>query len=99
MVMEETNMPQVTGQLFMRDMGPNEHSSTAVRKGKRIVMVCGILSVDESLLKTETQYTVVGNEHAGVLSLDLPIDYAIEYGDRFLGFTAGGILTSPIWRV
>ena len=92
-------MPQVTGQLFMRDMGPNEHSSVADRKGKRIVMVCGILSVDESLLKTETQYTVVGNEHGGVLSLNLPMGYTVEHGERFLGNTPGGILTSPIWRV
>lgn len=92
-------MPQVTGQLFMRDMGPNEHSATAQREGKRIVMVCGILSVDEKLIKTEHQYTVFGNEDGGILALTMLTDTPIDHGREFIGYTPEGILCAPIWRV
>ena len=90
-------MPDVTGQLFMRDMGPDEHSANP--KGKRIVMVCGILSVDESQFKSETQYTVVGQAFEGLLNLTLPLDSGIDHGKEFIGNTPSGILCAPIWRV
>ena len=89
-------MPSTTGQLFMRDMGKDEYSG---RLNKRIVMVFGILSVDENLLDTETQYTVVGNEFDKILNLSVLLDEKINHKERFLGNTPGGILREGIWRV
>jgi hypothetical protein len=89
-------MPNVTGQLFTRDMGEDNHSG---RPNKRIVMVFGILSVNENLLDTETQYTIVGNTFDGILNLALPLDQKINHGRRFLGNTPSGILCEGIWRV
>lgn len=75
----------MTGQLFLRDTG--------VKKcGKKVFIVVGVVGMDNieaDNMPNESQYTIKNIEL--VDSIDMK-----EYAR---GMAAGGLLTSPIWRV
>lgn len=100
-----------TGQLFIRE-GSSSHQRPP---GKRLIMVAGVIEVDETFpLDVETQYVVLGqpvfHETTGdeIVELNLFKRAAIslddwekqnEYYRHLKGLSIDGLLLSPIWRV
>lgn len=79
----------MTGQLIFRDGGKH--------RGKRILMVTGVVAVnDDSPIRGEHQYTIVGEELVGHMAIQGP---AIDRTQELYGYGFGCPVTLPIWRV
>ncbi len=85
-----------TGQLFIREAGP--HATT----GKRLLMVCGLVAVDEDdsiNIKGEHQYAVALTGFSGIVSLGFATATGTDISELSKGQGLGDLLTVPIWRV
>lgn len=87
---------EVTGMLMVRIT----NMRIPDRPDKKIVMVFGVIAVDEdSPLVTEHQYPVAGADIPGALQLNLLTDAGQDMSGYAKGMRADQLLTAPIWRV
>ena len=89
-------MQRITGQLFVRDVGDQQHRV----HGGRLVMVVGVLAVPSEFLQSERQYTVTGMT-LDPSSAQLVIDGRTgkDISEQSQGTSPTGLLRLPIWRV
>lgn len=91
--MPQQDRPQITGQLFFR--GPKKGPD-----GAQVMMVVGVLKLpDDTEIKGEHQYTVVGAKQDGLVRLDLLLDTGADLTERTWQRRPEQILTDRIWRV
>lgn len=84
----------LTGQLVFRDT-PEQAS----HKGRKIMMVCGLIEVpDDWEGKGEHQYVVTGCV-AGSADVNIHFDSGIDLTNQLQGITLDGMIKGPIWRV
>jgi hypothetical protein len=98
-----------TGQLFIREASSSREHTI----GKRLVIVAGVIEVDESFpLEGETQYVTIGRETSTAagdevveLTLFKRLALTLEdwekvhpYFKHLKGQSIDGLLLSPIWR-
>lgn len=84
--------PEITGQLFFRDVAGKDDGRTA--DGRKLMLVCGIIAVPENtVIKPEHQHTVVGNTAFLAISPE-----AIDRTELARGHSIGDLLTQSIWR-
>ncbi len=82
----------ITGQLFIRNSGDSLDES-----GRKLIMVVGVLAIPENtFLKGEHQYTVVGNDDGQLTILS---DGVVDLTEQARGYQIGHLLTQPLWRV
>lgn len=91
------------GQLMFRD-GSAGIGIPEAPKGKKLMMVFGIMAIPEdTLLKPEHQYTIAGHEvHEPNIMLGrwhIMLDSGVDRTDYHKGLDVSGLLTSPIWKV
>ena len=89
-------MNNVTGQLYMQDMG-DAHD----RSGWRTMMVVGIIAVPQDhFIKDGHQYVFsdVG-QFGDRTACRLHKEDSIDRKKEFVGMGASGILCAPIWRI
>lgn len=92
-------MPEITGQIFVRETSMPYNINL---KNKRLVIVAGIIAVDDIFpLEGECQYVIVGETQDIVETkfVNLNIIESTKIKVKEKGLTIDGMLLSPIWRV
>lgn len=83
----------ITGQLFFRHT--NEPAPT--NDGRQLVIVVGIIAVDENFIEqSEHQYVVASGDNGLTLKVLPQTEKDLTQVAR--GHTAGGLLTERVWR-
>lgn len=98
-----SNELPITGQIFFRDVfyRPKGAASPAP-EGKKLMMFIGVVAIPEDTeIKGEHQYTIVGREEKSLQMTGLTIMNGTEQDltKQAAGYNLDSVLRLPLWRV